>query len=60
MIAPIDDGEGVEIFKSRDNLGGIEEGRCCRKVARPVIMKISMMMITIHNDGHDDDQQNGK
>ena len=26
----------MEIFKSGDYLGGIEEGRCCREVASPV------------------------
>ena len=48
IIPPIDDGEGVKIFKSRDNLGRVEEGCSCREVAGP-----------FHQDDDQDDDGGG-
>ena len=33
MIPPINDGEGVEVLESRDDLGGVEESRGGGEVA---------------------------
>ena len=35
LIPPINDGEGVEVLESRDDLCGVEEGRGGGEVARP-------------------------
>ena len=35
LIPPINDGEGVEVLESRDDLCGVEEGRGTGEVARP-------------------------
>ena len=34
LLPPINDGEGVEVLESRDDLGGVEEGRGGGEVAR--------------------------
>ena len=34
LIPPINDGQGVKVLESRDDLGGVEEGRGGGEVAR--------------------------